>query len=178
MALLCPGRPRPGWAAPGGKARWRRRCITVCRLLRPRRALFEQLREVDLEDAELVIPGVAKDPEVVPAFLLVVPTCGSKGFEAADLGLDVVGLQIEVHPLLVRLRVGGALEQEPDRPFGQTEFPIDGVAVRVERFLDGVERGAPEGGALVEVGDVDDEVRKSAAVSHEASALTRSWTTL
>src|SRR3954454_11087992 len=121
MGMPCPRSSscRPGNA--GGRARSRRRCVRACRLLRPWRALFEQLREVDLEDTELVVPGVAKDPEVVPAFLLVVPACGSKGFEAADLGLDVVGLQIEVHPLLVRLRVGGALEQEPDRPFGQTE---------------------------------------------------------
>ena len=55
----------------------------------PGRALGEQVREVDLEDAELVVPGVAEDPEVVAAFLLVVVAGRSEGFEAADLGLDV-----------------------------------------------------------------------------------------
>ena len=44
-------------------------------------------------------------PEVVAAFLLVVPACGSEGFEPLDLGLDVVGFEVEVHPLLVGLRV-------------------------------------------------------------------------
>src|SRR3954466_15633014 len=111
MAMRCPSSSSSRRATSGGRARWRRRYISACRLLRPWRALFEQLREVDLEDTELVVPGVAKDPEVVPAFLLVVPACGSEGFKAADLGLDIVGLQIEVHPLLMRLRVGGALEQ-------------------------------------------------------------------
>ena len=53
-------------------------------------ALGEQVGEVDLEDAELVVPGVAEDPEVVAAFLLVVVTGRAEGFEAADFGLDVV----------------------------------------------------------------------------------------
>ena len=33
--------------------------------------------EVDLQHAELVGPGVAKHPEVVAAFLLVVEACGA-----------------------------------------------------------------------------------------------------
>ena len=39
-------------------------------------ALGEQVGEADLVDAELVVPGVAEDPEVVAAFLLVVPSSG------------------------------------------------------------------------------------------------------
>ena len=73
------------------------------------------------------------------------------------LGLDVVGFEVEVHPLLVGLRVCGALKQDPDLGVGQASSGRR-VAVRVEGLLGGAERGGPEGGALVEVGDVDDEV--------------------
>ena len=52
-----------------------------------------------------VVPGVAEDPEVVAAFLLVVVTGGAEGFEMANFGLDVVGFQVGVHPLLVGLEV-------------------------------------------------------------------------
>ena len=38
----------------------------------------EQVGEVDPEDAELVVPGVAEDPEVVAAFLLVVVAGGAE----------------------------------------------------------------------------------------------------
>jgi hypothetical protein len=47
-----------------------------------------------LEDAELVAPGVAHDPEVVAAFFLVVPTGRAEGFEASDLGLDEARMAI------------------------------------------------------------------------------------
>ncbi len=76
--------------------------------------MFEQFGEVDLQDTELVDPGVAEDPEVVAALLLVIPPCRPESFEALQFRLDVVGLEVEVQPLLVRPRVGGALEQEPD----------------------------------------------------------------
>jgi hypothetical protein len=57
------------------------------------------------------VPGDAEDPEVVAAFLLVVLAGDAEGFEAADFGLDVVGFEVEVHALLVRLGIGGPLEQ-------------------------------------------------------------------
>ena len=50
----------------------------------------EQVRKVDLKDAELVVPRVTEDPEVVAAFLLVVVPGGAERFESADLGFDVV----------------------------------------------------------------------------------------
>ena len=56
------------------------------------------------------MPGVAEDAEVVAAFLLVVLAGGAEGFEAADFGLAVVGFEDEVHALLVRLGIGGPLE--------------------------------------------------------------------
>lgn len=44
-----------------------------------------------MEYAEFVVPGVAHDPEVEAAFLLVVLAGGTEGFEAGDFGVDVVG---------------------------------------------------------------------------------------
>ena len=57
------------------------------------------------------ITGIAEDPEILAAFLLVVVAAGSEAFEAPDFGFDVVGFQVEVHPLLVGLGVGDALQQ-------------------------------------------------------------------
>jgi hypothetical protein len=37
------------------------------------------------------ITGIAEDPEVLAAFLLVVVAGGAEGFETADFGLDIVG---------------------------------------------------------------------------------------
>jgi hypothetical protein len=54
--------------------------------------LGEEVREFGLEYAEFVAPGVAEYPEVVTAFLLVVPAGGAECFEALDFGFDVVGL--------------------------------------------------------------------------------------
>jgi hypothetical protein len=101
----------------------------------PGRALGEQVREVDLEDAELVVPGVAEDAEVVAAFLLVVLAGGAEGFEAADFGLAVVGFEVEVYALLVRLGIGGPLEQNADVRVGESEFAVDLAAGLAERFL-------------------------------------------
>src|SRR6266508_859824 len=54
----------------------------------------EQLREIRLEHAELIAPRVAQHPEVVAAFVLVVPAGGAERFEALDLGLHIVGLEV------------------------------------------------------------------------------------
>ena len=48
----------------------------------------QEIGEVELKDAELVVPGIVEHPEVVAAFLLVVVAGGAEGFEAADFGLD------------------------------------------------------------------------------------------
>ena len=53
------------------------------------------------------------------------PTGWRQRFETPDLGLDVVGLEVEVHPLLGDLRVVGALEQDPDVGVGQPEPAVD-----------------------------------------------------
>jgi hypothetical protein len=104
-------------------------------LLRPRRALSEQLREVDLENAELVGPWVAEDPEVVAALLLVVPPCRSEGFEALHLGFDVVGFQVKVHAFLGDLRVISALKQDADVRVGQAQSSVDGPAALGKGFF-------------------------------------------
>lgn len=64
-----------------------------------------------VEDAELVVPGVAEDPEVVAAFALVVVPGGAEGFESSNLGFDVVGFEVEVHPLFGGFVVVGELEE-------------------------------------------------------------------
>ncbi len=48
----------------------------------PRLPSAEQIRELRLEDAELLAPGLAHDPEVVAPFLLVVPAGGPECFVA------------------------------------------------------------------------------------------------
>jgi hypothetical protein len=73
-------------------------------------ALGEENGELGLQDTELVAPGVAHDPEVMSALLLVVPPLRAECFEPADLGLHVVGFEVEVHALLVRLGVCCELE--------------------------------------------------------------------
>ena len=51
-----------------------------------------------MEHAELVAPGVAQDPEVEAALLLMVIAGRAQRLQASDLGLNIVGLQVKVHP--------------------------------------------------------------------------------
>ena len=74
---------------------------------------------------------------------------GAEGFEAADFSLDVVGFEVEVHALLVRLGIGGPLEQNADVRVGESEFAVDLAAGLAEWFFLGVECGAPERDAVV-----------------------------
>jgi hypothetical protein len=46
--------------------------------------------------------------------LLVVPPRSAKCFEALNLGLNVVSLQVEMHPLLGSLGIVGLLEKNAD----------------------------------------------------------------
>lgn len=86
-----------------GHISWR-----ITRLV-PWLAACEQLGELWLEHAELVAPGIAEGPEVLAAFLLVIASGGGEGFESAHLGLYVVGLQVEMHALLLELGVARLL---------------------------------------------------------------------
>ena len=74
-----------------------------------------------MEHAELVAPRVAQDPEVKAALLLVVIAGRAERLQASDLGLNVVGLQVQVHPFLGDLLVVGALEQHPNLGVGESE---------------------------------------------------------
>nr|WP_235215354.1 hypothetical protein [Phaeacidiphilus oryzae] len=67
-----------------------------------------------MQDAELVTPRAAQDPEVIPALVLMVPAGSSERFEPPDFGFHIVSLKVEVHPLLGHLLIVGALEQDPD----------------------------------------------------------------
>lgn len=75
-----------------------------------------------MEHAELVAPGVAHDPEVKAALLLMVIAGRAQRLQALDLGLNIVGLQVEVHPFLGDLLVVGALEQDPDLGVRESEW--------------------------------------------------------
>jgi integrase len=55
-----------------------------------------------VEHAELVAPWVAHDPEVKAALLLMVIAGRAQRLQALDLGLNIVGLQVQVHPFLSR----------------------------------------------------------------------------
>ena len=62
-----------------------------------------------------------------------------------DLGLNIVGLQVQVHPFLGDLLVVGALEQHPDLGVRESEqSAVDGAALLREWLLGGVEGGRPE----------------------------------
>src|SRR6266540_3647004 len=144
----------------------------------PGATLGEQLREVGLEHAELVAPRVAEYPEVVAALLLVVPAGGAERFEAFDFSFNVVGFEVEVHPLLGDLHVVGALQQHPNLGVREPQAPVDVAARLRQRLVGGVERGRPELDGAVEVVAVDHEMAQAAAVmAHERSALMRSRTT-
>jgi hypothetical protein len=68
-------------------------------------------RGVRLEHAELVAPRAAQDPEVKATLLLMVIAGRAERLQASDLRLNIVGLQVEVHPLLGDLLVVGLLER-------------------------------------------------------------------
>jgi hypothetical protein len=103
-----------------------------------------------LEHAELVAPGVAHDPEVKAALLLVVIAGRAECLQALDLSLNIVGLQVQVHPVLGDLLVVGALEQHPDLGVRKPEPSIDVAAPLGERLLGGVQGGGPEADRTVE----------------------------
>lgn len=72
------------------------------------------MREVCLEHAEFVVPGVPEDPEVESALLLVVPAFCAESFESVYFCLDVVCLDVQVHAFLLELGIVGALQQDSD----------------------------------------------------------------
>lgn len=78
----------------------------------PYRTPGQYLGKLWLENAELVAPGVAENPEIVAALLLVVVAVGADRFEALDFRLDIVGFEVQVHPVLGDLLVAGALERD------------------------------------------------------------------
>ena len=117
-----------------------------------------------MEHAELVAPGVAHDPEVKAALLLMVIAGRAQRLQALDLGLNIVGLQVQVHPFLGDLLVVGPLEQHPDLGVRESEQSVDGAAPLREGLLGGVQGGRPERDPTVEVVDVDNELEDAAAV--------------
>ena len=107
-----------------------------------------------MEHAELVAPGVAHDPQVKAALLLMVIAGRAQPLQASDLGLNIGGLQVEVHAVLGCLLVVGALEQHPDLGVGESEQSVDGAAPLRQWLLGGVQGGRPERDPTVQVVDV------------------------
>jgi hypothetical protein len=140
LSLLAPALGGP-WPAPG-----------------------EQLWEVRLEHAELVAPRVAHDPEVKAALLLVVIAGRAERFQGSDLGLHVVGLQVEVHPFLETFSSSVRWSSTRISASGESEPPVDVAALLGQWLLDGVEGGGPERDRSVEVVAVDHEVADATAV--------------
>jgi integrase len=71
--------------------------------------------------------------------------------QALDLGLNIVGLQVEVHAFLGDLLVIGALEQHPNLGVGESEQSVDGAAPLGEWLLGGIQGSRPERDPTVEV---------------------------
>src|SRR4029450_13203341 len=131
-----------------------------------------------MEHAELVAPRVAQDPEVKAALLLMVIAGRAQRLQALDLGLNIVGLQVQVHPLLGDLLVVGALEQHPDLGIRKPQQSVDGAGPLRGWVLGGGQGGRPERDPTVQVVDVDDELEDAAAVvGHGRLSLMRSSTT-
>ena len=79
-----------------------------------------------MEHTELVAPGITQHPEVKAALLLMVRAGRAQPLQPSNLGLNIVGLQAQVHPFLGDLLVVGALEQHPDLGVGEPQQPVDG----------------------------------------------------
>ena len=75
-------------------------------------------------------------------------------FKALDLSLDIVGLDVDVHPFLRILLVAGSLQQDPYLGVRKSETPINIFACLAERFINSVKSRRPEVATSVEVVDV------------------------
>lgn len=87
--------------------------------MRPSGSFGQEVGKDGLEHAEFVAPGIPQDPEVEAAFVLVVPALGAQSLEPRHFGLDIVGLDVEVHALLLDLGIVGQLEQDSDVSVGE-----------------------------------------------------------
>src|SRR5689334_543932 len=76
--------------------------------------LGKQLRKLGLKNAKFIFPGVLKHPKGEATFLLEIPTCGSKRFEALHFRFKVVGFYVEVHTLFRDFLVRRSLYQNSD----------------------------------------------------------------
>ena len=87
-AELASPRAEPNFADQVNLRMSERHCVLVI----PRFSLGQEFGKFRLQYAEFVIPGVAEDPEVESAFLLVIPPFGAECFQAFDFGFNVIGL--------------------------------------------------------------------------------------
>src|SRR5690606_37065148 len=148
---------RSGWTAAAGSARHGRR---------RRRGLLPAV-EVRAEGLALL----AHDAEAVPGGRFHHPPAFDEGdlarteaLEAVGLGIDVVGLDVQVHARLVR----DLLQQDHRLVVGGGQHRVAAVAVLVGRGDRLAQGGAPEGGGRAEVIDlaIQDQGHESAVVGH------------
>lgn len=88
--------------------------VNVPALQWPRSSLSKKFWKLNLENAELICPRIAHHPKVESSLLLVAPARSAKCFEALNLGLDVVGFQVEMHSFLESLGIISLLEKDTD----------------------------------------------------------------
>jgi hypothetical protein len=94
---------------------------------------------------------------------------GADRGQARHLGLRVVGLQIQVHAVLVAT-LCRPMQQQPQATGRLTEGHVPVVA-RVAGDHRSVQRGRPEGHRLLQVGGVDDHRRHPDPVSPGAQIV-------
>lgn len=170
---------RLGWSRKVDSQRLHKHVVGLdIGLLLPRlldRASFgKKIGKFRFKDTEFVAPGISHYPKVTASRLLVIPAGRAKRFEATHFGFHIVSFEVKVHPLFADLRVSGELEKHTYLGIRETKTPVDLAARGVDRFLCGFEGGGPESSALVEVANIDHEVRYAAAVrTHALSASTR-----
>jgi hypothetical protein len=118
----------------------------------------QEVGELRLKDAEFVAPRVVQDPEVKAAFGLMIPADGAESLSPADFDLHVVGFQVQVHTFLAGFPVAGLLQENPYLGIRETEATVNVTALLGHGLFGGAERLRPERDAVLEIGDVDDEV--------------------
>jgi hypothetical protein len=104
-----------------------------------------------LKDTEFIFPRVTHNPEVKSSFLLVIPPCGTERFQAPDFTLDVIGLQVKMHPLFRNLLIVCLLQQDCYLGIRKAKMPVDPTAYRRQGLINGVECLSPESDTTVKV---------------------------
>jgi hypothetical protein len=94
----------------------------------------------------------------------MIPPGGAKRFKPANLGLNIVGLQIKMHAFFGNLFVTGLLEKDSYLRIRDTQFSVYVAAIFRQRFFGRVECRRPEQNASIKIRNVNDKVAQTAAM--------------